>query len=69
MLHVTNSGILINPVRRSDKARLHSKKFVIVLRHLFLANNTKTSPLAIKISSPIVIGGISSIALKLKAKD
>lgn len=69
MLHVINSGILINPVRRSDVARLHNNKFVVVLRHLFLANNTNTSPLAIRINIPIVIGGISSMALKLKAKD
>ena len=69
MLHVINSGILINPVRRSEVARLHSNKFVVVLRHLFLANNIKTSPLAIKINIPIVIGGISSMTLKLKAKD
>lgn len=69
MLHVINRGILINPVRRSDDARLKSSKFVVVLRNLFLANKIKASPLANKINIPIVIGGISSMTLKLKAKD
>lgn len=69
MLHVINSGILSNPVRRSEKARLHSNKFVIVLRNRFLANKIKTSPLANRINIPIVIDGISSTTLKLKARD
>lgn len=69
MLHVTYSGMLTSPVRRSEKTRLHSNRFVIVLRCFFLATKTSTSPLANIISNPSVIGGMSSFALNPSGKD
>ena len=59
------SGMLTNPVSRSEHTRLHSRKFVIVRKCLFLATNSKTRPLAETMSIPRAMGGMSSLALKL----
>lgn len=65
ILHVMNSGMLANPVRRSERARLHSNRFVIVLKCFFFNTRINTSPLTRTINTPSIIGGTSSFALKL----
>ena len=65
ILHVMNSGMLANPVRRSERARLHSNRFVIVLKCFFFNTRINTSPLTRTINTPSIIGGTSSFALKV----
>ena len=42
ILHAMNSGMLANPVIRSERARLHSNRFVIVLKCFFFNTREKT---------------------------
>ena len=64
MLQVTNSGTDTRPVRRSDKARLHSSKLVLDLRYFFFNTKTKTNVLTKIINTASTRGRTSALGSK-----
>ena len=60
MLHVINSGTETRPVNKSDTARLHSSRLVIVLKCFFLAVKAKTKQFTITIKTARIIAGTSA---------
>lgn len=64
MLQVINSGTDTRPVRRSDKARLHSSKLVLDLRCFFLNIKIKTNVLTKIINTASTSGRTSALGSK-----
>lgn len=64
MLHVINSGTETRPVRRSDKARLHSSRLVMDLKYIFLATKIKTKLLVMTMNVAKAIAGTSTAGWK-----
>ena len=64
MLHVINSGTETKPVRRSDKARLHSSRLVMDLKYVFFATIIKAKLLMMTINTANAIAGTSTTGWK-----
>ena len=64
MLHVINSGTQTRPVSRSDKARLHSKRFELERRYFFLDIKDKTKVLRKTINTARTMGRTSALGSK-----
>ena len=64
MLHVINRGTETRPVSRSDKARLHSKRFELERRYFFLDIKIKTKVLRKTIKAARTMGRTSALGSK-----